>query len=99
MSRDPLSDYKALSSFDQWLVSMNCAVGTASQDQMIQYQAYRDDKYRGPMLDRCQTTRDYLMKTSPGVIFMLNELKKVGESCRMYEPLASKPLRMRIDGG
>lgn len=78
MSGDPLSDYKELSAFDQWLVSMNCAVGTASQAQMTQYQAYRDDKYRLPMLDRCRATRDYLLKASPGVIYMLSELKKVG---------------------
>lgn len=81
MPGDPLSDYKALSAFDQWLVSMNCAVGTATPDQMLQYRAYRDDKYKGPMLDRCQSTRDYLMRSSPGVVFMLNELKKIG--CEM----------------
>ncbi|CCG84655.1 protein of unknown function [Taphrina deformans PYCC 5710] len=77
-SKSPLEDYNALSAFDQWRVSMSVATGFATPDQVAQYQAYRDDTHRLPQLERCRSTRDFLINSSPGVLFMLNELKKVG---------------------
>ncbi|ORY75088.1 peptidase M76 family-domain-containing protein [Protomyces lactucae-debilis] len=74
----PLEDYKKLSSFDQWLLSMNCLVGRASPNEQQQYRAWRDETYAQPMLDRCNKSRDFLLSSSPGVLFMLKELDKVG---------------------
>lgn len=76
-----LQDYNTLSTFNQWLVSMNCITGRASRDELTQCLAYRDETHRQPMLDRCNKTRNYLMASSPGVLFMLAELEKVG--CKM----------------
>lgn len=75
---EALKDYKNLSKFDQWLTSMNCILGRASATELEQCIAYRDDTHQQPMLNRCNSTRDYLMKSSPGVVFMLKELEKVG---------------------
>lgn len=92
-----LREYRALSSFDQWRVSMSVATGLATPQELTQYQAYRDETYKAPMLERCRSTRDFLMTSSPGVIFMLNELKKVG--CELpVESISCEPCVMQKGG-
>ncbi|BFZ54844.1 Mitochondrial inner membrane protease atp23 [Savitreella phatthalungensis] len=76
--RHALDGYNKLSSFEQWLTSMSCIVGTARQDQKLQCIAAHHDKYRQPMIERCAKNRDFLFESSPVVRFMLDELEKLG---------------------
>ena len=76
--KQALEQYDSLTTFQQWMTTMSCITGTATQEQRMQCIASHQEAHRGPMIARCESNRDYLMESSPAVRFMLDELKKVG---------------------
>ncbi|KAI9289486.1 peptidase M76 family-domain-containing protein [Umbelopsis sp. AD052] len=78
-SNDSANDIKDMKKFERWRKSLQYITGLGMSDgERKEFRNQVDMEASGWQCQQCESWRDTLMKNSPNVRFMLDNLKKVG---------------------